>query len=314
MVPMKRFVPITTLMAVFLVSGVAGWVSTFGRPPDRPPTPSPPGRRHSVAPELVRVAPGTIVGGTIPPGWSDCILRTILHLKSGDVDSLPELALDTATRFRTVLLADVRRVPNTQADYQLHRVGVGLTLIHQGRDTVVSSSTLNSLGVETSLLDKLVLKRAEQEMARGRLAARTPTFALYDAAVELAEGPRHRSIFLRYAMLVDRRSGRLQTVVWPIAANPSERVAPRQIILLEPSTVFQCGVHVLAHRTLGGVPYAWNFAMASLPPGRVLPMPQELRRWSIGEAKTPRDCTEIEGQIRRAIEERPASSRSQSTE
>ncbi len=299
MTRLRKYAPVVAVALIVPISIAAWWTVTFGRltPVSTPPAPS---EGMAPAPKLVRIEPGTIVEDTAPKGWSSRIIKTVLSLKSGDVDSLPEFATQTATRLRTVLLADVRRGSD---GYRLRRLGVGLAMKHKGRDAVVSSDSLDPLGVEVSTLDKIVLSRAEQALDRGRLAARTPTFVVYDASVEYFQAKKHRSIYLRYAIVVDPASGRLRTLVWPIAQVPLERKKPSEMILLPPNTLFRCGVHVQATRLPGGIPVAWYFAMDGLPPGKRLPMPPELQKWATIDPETGEQSTRFEAAVRRALQD-----------
>lgn len=281
-----------------------GWEAIIGKPAGPPPKPAPPGRQGEAVPELVRLDPGAVVDDGPPPGWSHRIIKTDLELASGDLGTLPAFARVTATRFRTLVAADVR--PGASGGYALGRVGVGLAMAHRGRDIVVASKSVDDLGLNLSMLDKLVLARAEAALERGRLSARTPSFALYDASVELTDGDEHRSIYLRYGILVDPETGSLRTVVWPVAEDPEKRRAPEEMILIPPSLLFRCGIHVKAQRALGQVPVSWFFAMTGLPPGEAVRMPDELRAWSTGDPRTPEESGKLESLLRRALDGREA--------
>ncbi len=259
--------------------------------------------RGDLRPVLVFLDPGTRVEAEPPPGWSDLVIKSVLYLASGDLDTLPESARETATKFRTAVLADVRPVPGEPGSFHLSRVGAGLCLTIEGRDTVISRATLKSQGVSLSALDGLVLGRAEAALTRGRLAARTPTFALYETPVEFADPSGiHRSILLRYALLVDRRSGRLTTVCWPIPDPPSRGEPPETIRLLPPNLVFRCGLHVKAGRVVGRLAVSWKIAMDDLPPGRTVPMGEPLRSLSTRDFGSPEDSAELEEAVRRAVD------------
>jgi hypothetical protein len=285
--------------------GVGGiwiaWEAIMGKPAGPPPKPAPPGHAGEVVPELVRLEPGAVIGDGPPTGWSHRVIKTTLELATGDLDTLPAFAKETATRFRTLLMADVRRSASG-AGHALGRVGVGMAVAHRGGDIVVSSSNVDSLGDELSILDRLVLSRAEEALDRGRLAARTPTFALYDASVEIADGDKHRSAFLRYGFLVDPGSGALRTVVWPIAEDPAKRRPPEEMILITPSLEFRCGIHVKAQRALGQVPVSWFFAMTGLPTGEAVRMPEDLRAWSTRDPRDAYESGKLEGLLRRALD------------
>lgn len=298
-----RLAPIMAILLMLSVSSWALWHWASGSVAPHA-KPVPPGHVGEVVPELVTIEPGTIVGDGPPAGWSHLVIKSIMHLESGDVASLPDFARETATLFRTVVLADVRPVPSSggQSTYFLHRIGAGLALADREGDTIVDSASLDRLGIELPLVSKLVLDRAEAALHRGRLAARTPTFALYDASVELAEGDRHRSILLRYALLVDPSNGDLRTVVWPVAAAPDDRVPPSSMIALKPLLLFHCGIHVLARRAFGQVPVAWYFAMSGLPPGDAIPMPPELQALAISDPETADESAILERRLRQALD------------
>lgn len=295
---LRKVAPVLVLALVVPIGVAAWWSATFGRPTPMPSPPGPPQPGAASAPELVRIAPGTVVEDAVPNGWSSRIIKTVLKLNSGDVNSLPEFATQTATRLRTVVLADVRP---SRTGYSLRRLGVGLAMNYQGADVVVSSETVDRLGVEVSTLDKLVLSRAEQALDRGRLAARTPTFAVYDASVEYLQDGKHRSIYLRYAIEVEPQSGRVRTILWPIAADPLNRTPPEEAVLLPPNALFRCGIHVRASRLPGGIPVAWYFAMDGLPPGARLMMTPELQKWSIFDPRTSDQSARFEAVVRESL-------------
>jgi hypothetical protein len=286
------------LTAVLLGGAWAAWHATFGRPVGPPPKPAPPGRSGEVVPALVHLPSGTDVGDGVPAGWSHVVLKTRTRLESGDVATLPDFARETATRFRTVVLADVR--PGASG-YTLRRVGVGLALVHRDREVVVASGALDRMRVPASLLDRLVLGRAEAAVGRGRLAARTPTFALYDASVEWDDGGAHRSIYLRYALLVDRGTGGLRVFCWPTAESPADREPPPEVVAVPPGASFTCGIHVKAERALGGLPVSWLFAMTELPPGERRPLPDSLREWSVADPATAEASEAMERALRGAL-------------
>ena len=289
-----------------LIAAAIVWWASPGRGPRLTPESSTRGRdAPDLPPVLVLLEPGTIVDGPSPPGWSDLVVKSITYLASGDLDTLPAFAKTSATRFRTVVLADIRR-DATGGGYHLARVGAGLGVPLAGKDTIVSPESLDAQGVELSALDRLVLGRAERALGRSRLAAATPTFALYDTYVELADGDGpHRSILLRYAMVVDPASGTLQTVLWTVAQEPARREAPETLAFLPAGLVFRCGIHVAAHRVFGSFASSWGFAMEEPPPGELVPMPSSLQSIATGD---PGDIEPeaLERAVREAIGTRSA--------
>ncbi len=252
-------------------------------------------------PILVYLDPGTIVETTLPLGWSHSVIKTITHLAGGDVDTLPTFAKVSATKFRTVVLADVRPDPRT-GRFILSRVGAGLGTTHNGRDTIISYDSLAKLGVDFSTLDGMVLNRAEKALGRSRIAARTATFALYDTYVELAKkSGKHHSIMLRYAIVVDPEKGTLRCVVWNVEADPVARSAPNILSLLPENFLFKCGVHVEARRMIGNLVTSWGFAMADLPAGKAIPMSPTLDKMATLEPAEI-DAASLESAVRETLD------------
>lgn len=251
-------------------------------------------------PELVLLAPGTTLEPSPPKGWSDPVVKTVTHLESGDINTLPAFARKTATRFRTAILADVRREEG-QSRFRLRRVGAGLCLDLDGRETVISSDSLKEQKVDLGTVDAMVLGRAERALGRSRLVARTPAFAVYDTYVELADAAGvHHSILLRYALLVDPETGALRTVCWSTPDDPSERRPVESWTLLPPNYVFRCGIHIAAKRVIGNLAAAWYFAMVDLPRGESIPVPEGLRSLASGDL-SDEDGPALERALREAL-------------
>ncbi len=218
---------------------------------------------------LVRIAPGTLIANRPLKSWSHFILESLPRLASGDLATLPRSAARTAGLFRTVILADVGRSSDDEQRFVLRRIGVGLCVPdHQGHDVVVTSERVERLNVELGVMDKVVLKAAEAELLRGRIAASTPTFALYRAPAAIAIGDAHHEMLLSYAFLVDPDSGALKTLVWAQGASNRDAPPPGILVQLAPHLIFDCPIDVKARRLLGAVPVSWSFAMSELPPGR----------------------------------------------
>ncbi|MEO6810493.1 MAG: hypothetical protein ABI353_15365 [Isosphaeraceae bacterium] len=249
-------------------------------------------------PKLVSLAPGLRVGTDAPRGWTDLVVKSVPRLASGDLASLPRAAKGTAALFRTVVLADVGRAADPKLGYVLRRVGVGMALPVRGRDTVVTSATLETLDVSLSSLSRLVLHRAEAELAKGRLIASTPRFALYSTPAELVVGGIHRAVWLRYALWVDPSTGSLHAGVWAIANDPSKPIPVRTWVKLCPPLVFDCPLDVDASRILGAIPISWSFAMTALPPGRTRSMPSPLQPLAARDPKTPDEVEALERGLR----------------
>ena len=292
---MARDMPVVWLGSILLAGACAGWLAA-GAGDAVPGAPA-----AAALPELAHIAPGTRVPDRPPPGWSHLVVKSVPRLASGDLGSLPDSARATATLFRTAILADVAP-PGRSRGAALLRVGVGNCLPVRGHDTVVTPASLPPLGVTLGTVDRLVLDRAEAELMKGRLVARSPTFALLSTPATLVVDGKHRAVLLRYALLVDPATGALCTAVWAIAADPRERRPVREWVQLPGPLVFDCRLDVAAGRLLGAVPVSWSFALTALPPGRVRPLPPALRGWPDRDPKTPAEVTQLEQALRAAWE------------
>lgn len=247
-------------------------------------------------PKLVLINPGTRVGTVAPRDWSHLVIKSLPALESGDLASLPSMAKSTATMFRTVLSADVRK--GEQGRFELRRIGLGICTPVRGGDVVVSSSSLDALGVSLGFIPRRVLARSEEELLRGRLQAKTPTFALYSAPVSLKSRQAHVPVILKYAFLVDADSGALRTLLWPVAADPEVRRAPKSLIVIPPSLTFTCGLDVVSQRFLQAIPTDWSFAMAKLPPGERVALPANLQPWTVRDRLGLAESAALESELR----------------
>jgi hypothetical protein len=250
---------------------------------------------------FVSIAAGTVVGDHPPETWSHLVVKSIPRLASGDLDTLPRSAFRTAGLFRTVMLADVGRSAEDSARFVLRRIGVGLSVPIQSRgDVIVRSSRLGELGIALGMMEKVVLRAAEAELAKGRLIACGPTFALYRGPAMMQVGQGHQSVELTYAFLVDEHSGALRVLVWAQQATKSGLLLPAKLVELRPNLVFDCPLSVKADRLLGAIPVSWSFAMENLPPGTPVPLSPSLARYLARDPGT-RDTETTEQALRRAL-------------
>jgi hypothetical protein len=253
-------------------------------------------------PERVSLEPGLVVGVGPSKGWEHIVVRSVPRLASGEIESLPvsrEIAGRIAGRFRTAILVDV--APSRRG-YVLRRVGVGMTLRHDGRDVVVTTDSLDRLGIALGPVPRLVLAGAERELERAHLMARTRTFAIYTTPGVIRIDGRHLKIWLRYAVLVEPADGSLRTCVWWVTAEESSREPVREWVLMPRALVRDCALDVAAKRVLGRVPVSWSFAMLALPDGRPLPVPEALRDAAARDLPDPVEAAAFEHGLRRALD------------
>jgi hypothetical protein len=241
---------------------------------------------------LVFLQPGMLIGDKPPEGWSNLVVKSVPRLATGDKGTLPASSLKTAAMFRTVILAQVQPVDVEEKDFELKQIGVGICVPKdEDHDQVVSGDSLEALGLKFTTVQRIVLDRAEAELAEGRIIARTPTFALFrsPATVVVPDANEHVKVDLYYAFCVERTTGKLQVGVWTMLPHAKRQKAPATLIRLGSKPVFDCQLDVKARRILGAVPYSWSFAMRYLPPGSSLRVPHSLGELITATARHPDD-------------------------
>jgi hypothetical protein len=129
-------------------------------------------------------------------------------------------------------------------------------------------------------------------MDRGRLIARTPTFALLRSpAIVLIEG-RHQPVDLHYAFCVNSDTGGLKTLCWAVIAGSQS--PPKEIIAMTTKANFDCTLDVAVARKVGPLPITWSFAMTALPPGQATPVSEPLGRLISSVAAGQKPASELE--------------------
>ena len=287
---MRRRASRRSVLRALVAAGLGRPLST-ARSDDRP---------AQAGPDLVLLTAGTRVGDDPPLGWSDLVIKSIPRLESGDLESLPTVASSTATLFRTVILADVRKA-GADGPFTLRRVGLGLCTPVDKVDTVVDRSNASSEPIDFGLVAREVLDRADGELKKARLIARTGTFAVLASPSELCVGGAHRKVYLVYAFALAPKSGRLQTWLWSVDADAKKRTPPEAVTLLPPGLSTPCGLDVEAERLLGALPVGWSFAMRRLPEGRRVAVPDGLKPWTVDLKAIAARPAEFEARFRRTL-------------
>lgn len=258
-------------------------------------------------PRLVYLKPGLRIEKKPPKGWSHFVIKSLPRLASGDQTSLPAGSSHTATLFRSVILANVKPVDVEEKDFELTQIGVGLCVPDpqdEDQDIVVSADRLDALGLNLTMVQKVVLDAAEAEMAEGRIVARTPTFALFRSPVTVVDtANKHRKVNLYYAFCVERTTGRLRVGVWTMRLESEPQQAPATMVKLASDLIFKCELDVRAKRILGTVPYSWSFAMRALPPGKELRVPPALGALMVETTRHPAesDIDELERLVMKVL-------------
>ena len=188
------------------------------------------------------------------------------------------------------MLADVQgeRV-GTQVQYRLARLAVGVGTTIGGNDTICSPETRKRLGANLGLMERVVLDKAQEKLPDTQLVAYSKTMAVVDSPALMLRGGRHRQVVLRYALLVDPATGRLETFLWLIDQDESGNYAAApagEIEWLPPSKLEDCILNVDAREFNAlGMPTETAFAITNIPQGKKkLAFPETLKATAASRA------------------------------
>lgn len=238
------------------------------------PAAADPAAAYDVNPRrLSLIPPGTIIGNEAPKGWSHLVIKSHPRVGAGDVNQLNQMAQQLSSFLFTAIVANVQGEPvQGQARHRLAGLAVGLGTAVNGQDMIVSPDTHRKLGANLGLIASIVLSTAHTRLEQVILVARSNTMGLVDAAGLMLVQGKHRPVVLRYALLVDAHTGKLETLVW--LRDPQTQT----IEWLPPNKNEDCILHVDGNEFVLGQPTENAFAMISLPKGqKQLAMPEEIR-------------------------------------
>jgi hypothetical protein len=176
----------------------------------------------------------------------------------------------------TAILADVRPQaergnPDGSGNrYKLDKVAVGLGTRIGGKDIVITPDTQKQYGADLSLLARVVLRKSQEKLSEIVVVARSATFLVFDTPSFLAVDNKHKSIVLRYAILVEERTGRLNTLVWAIGREEDGKYGDPigAIQWLPDNLTGDCILHIDGNEFSLGQPTERAFAITEPPKGQ----------------------------------------------
>jgi hypothetical protein len=305
--PMSSFHSFSRLRVGLAGVLVAGGVLAGGMFHGRSGTPAEEPGSWDTSPQPAEpIKPGTVVGGEAPAGWSHLVIKSMPRPASGDVDRLSGRLSRLASLYFTALVADVRRQgEGDQASYQLARVGAGLGTRVKGEDRIISSGTWQEVGADLDWLATSALRRAEGKVEGMRLPVRSRLFALVDAPLLLLREGKHRPAVFRHALLVDPRTGKLDTLVWGIGCDEENHYGELlgDLHWLPPGHQEDCLLHADA-REFGPLkmPREQVLALDHVHQGRRQLTPtREVRRLGALSRLTPEQAAELERRLRELL-------------
>jgi hypothetical protein len=221
---------------------------------------------------LAQIPPGTVIGKEAPKGWSHLILKSYSRPGAGDFKELSPIADRLSRLLFTAIVADVQSDKNGSDGkrYKLAKVAVGMGTRISQKDTVITPDTQQKLGAGLGLLARVVLRKAQEKLNDIVVVARSATFLLFDSPSYMAVENTHRPIVLRYAVFVDEKTGRLNTLVWPLGHEQDGKYTDPigAIQWLPPNLTGDCILHVDGNEFSLGQPTEKAFAITSPPKGQ----------------------------------------------
>jgi hypothetical protein len=254
------------------------------------------------------IPPGTVVGDRPPPDWSHLVLKTRFNVVAGAVDKLPSGLLDGVGAVFTALLARVEVVPGVAGPrHRLAGLATGAGTSIAGQDTILSTATRSKLRADLGFFGWMTLAHHEKRWPTILIRARSNTLAVFDDPTSLHRDGGHHPVVLRYALLVEPRTGRLETLVWRVDGDPAGgyQGAVGPLEWLPANQIGCCRLHSVSQFPLGlaGSP---SLAILNLPTGHTqIPIPDRLREVLGLLQLTPAQARELEKGLRNLVFSRP---------
>ncbi len=240
---------------------------------------------------------GTVIGAEAPRGWSHLILESHPRPAAGDFPQLSEDSTRLASFLFTALVANVRA---DRQRYRLDRVAVGMGTRIGEQDVIITPQTQRQLGADLGFVARIVLSKAQERLAEIKVVARSPAFALFDGPNLMLRGDRHRPVVLRYAVLVEETTGKLDTLLWLLDKEEGRYAGPvGPMEWLPPNKIEDCVLHVDSREFALGNPTEKAFALLRLPQGqKQLAFPDSIREIAGRQQLTPESAGDLEAGLR----------------
>ena len=259
---------------------------------------------------LGQIPPGTVIGEQAPSGWTHLIVKSQPRIRDQDLALLDPRNIELASLFFTALLARVEPVADSDPlRYRLDDAAVGFGTPVKGRDTILTPPSSYKLKAPIGLAGRIVLRACITERSTCCWAARSETFGLLDTPATMLRDGKHRTVVLRYALLVDAQRGTLDVVLWRIDRNPAGDylAPPGEAHWLPPDRHVDCTLAFDSEQSLLGIPARSAFAIEAIPQGRVqFALPESLAPIAARQYLTAQAAAELESELRRILAELPS--------
>ena len=245
---------------------------------------------------VTRIEPGTVIGKHPPRGWSHLLIQSRSRIAGGDVGSVNDTIKHLASFLFSAMVARVEKV---NGRHVLCDVGFGIGTRIQDEDTIITTKTQAKLGAALGFLERRGLARAERRLPTMKVAAKSPTMAIVDGVTHLLRdeggGSKHREAVIRHAVLVDPRTGNVDTLTWAIERQDGGGYGEpwSEIDWSPPGHQVQIDLHVDAREFAFGIITEKALAQTSMKHGKKqFPLPPglatELATSRLGKAQFQR--------------------------
>jgi hypothetical protein len=247
--------------------------------------------------------PGTVIPDGPAEGWTHLIAKRSSRVHSGDVDHLDDNLKHLASFLSSALLLRVER-PAASGEHRLGEIAFGISTRIGGKDTVISSETQAKLGAKLGFFERLGLSRAEARLPGLLVAARSDTMIVLDAPTQLLCDGRHRVVILRSCVLLDARTGNVETVTYVVELKDGGGYGGvmSDVAWLPPNHREEILLHVDSREFVLGLISEKALAMPHLTKGRMhLPMPEGLKPIAARKVLTAEEFEALERGLRRLL-------------
>ena len=247
---------------------------------------------------------GTVVGSSAPEGWSHLIIKSLPRVHARDRDKLLDYAADKASWMFTAFVADV--VPESigpHSRYKLRAVALGLGASVNGRDIILKPDSGKEIGASLGPIEREILTKGYAVQRKAVMVVHGPSFGLVDTPVWFRCGSDNRLVRYRYALLVDTTSGRLDVLVWRLQPEDGSCGDLAEVVRLNPDTIDAAELVVDPRKVTLGIPGEDALAVETMPPGRRLPFPAELRGLTAQTRLTSEGARDLETRLRSLLAE-----------
>lgn len=301
---------VTIVLLALPLLGAAVWAA-WPAPPNPPdwsdeyrPAPPTAATDYDLTPKPApEIEPGTVVGTTAPRGWSHLVIKSLPRIRADQRAGLHDITIEKAAWMFTAFLADVTR--ESDGTHTLKRLGLGLGAKGEHGDTVVTSDTARKSKVSTGPFGGMILDKGYAVQRRAVLPLWSPGFGLLDTPVWFRCDDTNRLVRYRYALLLDRTTGKLDVLMWSLGADGPGCGRLTEVVKIAPNTID--AAELVVDRRKAGLLFPDDdaFAVDRLPPGVRRPLTDALRELAGTTSFTTESARELETRLRDVLREFP---------